>query len=126
MFRGIQLVPPDTKIPFMAMHKVCFAISTVITVGTILLLIFKGLNLGIDFRGGILLEVRLPQAADLSEMRSTLGGLGLGEDQVGLTRVGARAPFARQVQRQRHAGGRGLLGTFVVVGELQVGVVKGA
>jgi preprotein translocase subunit SecF len=98
MFRGITLVPPDTKIPFMAMHKVCFAISTAITVGTILLLIFKGLNLGIDFRGGILLEARLQQAADLSAMRSTLGGLGLGE--VGLQAFGAENDVLIRLEQQ--------------------------
>ncbi len=62
----------------------------------------------------------------LCKPAATQGRFGLGENQVGLTRVGARAPFARQVQRQRHAGGRGLFGAFVVVGQFQIGVVQGA
>ena len=62
----------------------------------------------------------------LRKPAATQGGFGFGEDQVGLSRVRARTPLTRQVQRQRHAGGRGLLGAFVVVGHLQVGVVQGA
>jgi len=98
MFRGITLVAPNTKIPFMAMHKVNLAISACIIVGTVLLLIFKGLNLGIDFKGGILLEVRMPQAADLQAMRSTLGGLGLGE--VGLQTFGTDREVLIRLEKQ--------------------------
>lgn len=98
MFRGITLVPPNTKIPFMAMHRINLAISGLIIIGTVLLLIFKGLNLGIDFKGGILLEVRMPQAADLQEMRSTLGGLGLGE--VGLQTFGSDREVLIRLEKQ--------------------------
>lgn len=101
MFRGITLVPPNTKIPFMAMHKVSLAISGCIIIGTILLLIFKGLNLGIDFKGGVLLEIRMPETADLQSMRSTLGGLGLGE--VGLQTFGSDREVLIRLEKQ--AGG---------------------
>lgn len=101
MFRGFTLVPPDTKIPFMAMHKINLAISATIIVGTVLLLIFKGLNLGIDFKGGVLLEVRMPEAADLQAMRSTLGGLDLGE--VGLQTFGSDREVLIRLEKQ--AGG---------------------
>lgn len=98
MFRGITLVPPNTKIPFMAMHKFTLAISGCIIVGTILLLIFKGLNLGIDFKGGILLEVRMPGPADLQAMRSTLGNLDLGE--VGLQTFGSDREVLIRLEKQ--------------------------
>ncbi len=101
MFRGLKLVPPDTKIPFMALHKVTFAISAVMIIGSILLLVFKGLNLGIDFKGGILLDVRMPQAADLPSMRSALGELGLGE--VGLQTFGSDREVLIRLEKQ--AGG---------------------
>ena len=48
-------------------------------VGTIVLVPTSGLNLGIDFKGGVLLEVRTQGPADLALMRSTLGELDLGE-----------------------------------------------
>ena len=79
MFRGLRVVPPDTKIRFMAMHKVNFAISALMIVGSILLFAINGLNYGIDFKGGILLEARTDGPADLSVMRGKLDSLGLGE-----------------------------------------------
>lgn len=98
MFRGITLVPPNTKIPFMAVHKISLAVSGLIMVGTVLLLIFKGLNLGIDFKGGILLEVGMPETADLQAMRSTLGALDLGE--VGLQTFGSDREVLIRLEKQ--------------------------
>ena len=49
----------------------------------IVLFFTHGLNFGIDFKGGTLMEVQAKSgAADLAQMRATLGGLGLGEVQL--------------------------------------------
>ena len=58
--RGLQIIPPDTKIPFMRWRNAYLIFSTILFAGSILLVIFKGLNYGIDFAGGILLDVRMP------------------------------------------------------------------
>lgn len=79
MFRGLRVVPPDTKIPFMSMHKINFAVSVLMVLGSIVLFVVNGLNYGIDFKGGILLEAHTEQAADLAVMRGKLDALGLGE-----------------------------------------------
>jgi preprotein translocase SecF subunit len=86
MWKPIHLVPPNTRIDFMRWHKLAFVIAVIMTVGSIGLIAFKGLNFGIDFAGGILMEVRAPEQPDLGEMRERLGGLGLGE--VSLQAVG--------------------------------------
>jgi len=97
--RSFRLIPSDTSIPFMRFRKVGYAISAVLVLASLVLLPTKGLNLGIDFRGGTLIEVRMPgAAADLGAMRATLGGLGLGE--VALQEFGAPDDVLIRIERQ--------------------------
>jgi len=79
MYRGLHLIPHDTRIDFMRYHKVTFALSMIMVVGSILLIAFKGLNFGVDFAGGILMEVTAPEPPDLGSLRSELSKLALGE-----------------------------------------------
>ena len=78
MFK-IRLVPAKTTIGFMRWHRTAFAGSAAAAVLSIALFAFVGLNFGIDFRGGILIEARTPGVADLATMRRSLSDLGLGE-----------------------------------------------
>ena len=80
--RLISLVPVGTKIDFMQFRRWAGIASIFLCVASLGLFLFKGLNYGIDFRGGILLEIRTEGPADLSALRSNLGGLGLGEVQL--------------------------------------------
>ncbi|MGB0085480.1 MAG: protein translocase subunit SecF [Rhodomicrobiaceae bacterium] len=81
--KPIEFVPRGTRIPFVSYFKFCFTLSIVLNIATIILLATVGLNFGIDFRGGTLIEIRTTQGpADLASLRSTLGGLGLGDVQI--------------------------------------------
>jgi len=64
------------SIDFMGKRKVAYAISVVLIVGSFLLLGFRGLNLGIDFTGGVVLEVNYPQAVDIDRARKALADAG--------------------------------------------------
>lgn len=77
--RLLKLVPDDIDIRFMSFRKVFLTISALAVAMSLALVFVKGMNFGIDFQGGILIEVRMPQAANLSQMRGQLGALGLGE-----------------------------------------------
>jgi preprotein translocase subunit SecF len=96
--RGLQIIPYNTKIDFVGMRKIAYALSLVIIVGSFIALFTKGLNLGIDFRGGFLLEIRTKQEANLAEMRDKLGQLEMGE--VKLQEFGTKHDLMIRLQRQ--------------------------
>ena len=60
------------KIDFMAQRKTGLWVSAIVTIASILLVAFRGLNFGIDFTGGVLVEVHYPQAVQLDAVRADL------------------------------------------------------
>lgn len=64
---------------FVSQRWVAFVITFLMIVGSIALFATKGLNYGIDFTGGVMMEVRVPQAPDLAKMRGKLDELELGQ-----------------------------------------------
>ncbi|ROH91671.1 protein translocase subunit SecF [Stagnimonas aquatica] len=60
------------NINFMAQRKTGLWVSSFLTVAAILLVAFRGLNFGIDFTGGVLVEVHYPQAVELDSVRADL------------------------------------------------------
>lgn len=75
----LRLVPKATKIDFLGLRKPAYLLSALLIVVSIGLFSINGLNRGIDFEGGILLEVGTEQPADIGLFRSAVSGLGLGE-----------------------------------------------
>lgn len=75
----LQLFPHETRINFIGMRWFGFGVSLLFTLISFGFMWQHGLNWGIDFTGGVLMEVRLEQAADLGSMREALDGKGLGE-----------------------------------------------
>ena len=76
----LKLVPSDTSIDFLRHRRVAVIFSLVLVLSSIGLFLSKGLNLGIDFRGGILIEARNTTGpADISGLRGNLDTLGLGD-----------------------------------------------
>ena len=94
----LKLVPDKTDFKFVRLRKIAFGASAALALLSVVLFFAPGLNFGIDFRGGILIDVKTPVAADLAEMRSTLNGLGLGE--VALQEFGAEDNVLIRVERQ--------------------------
>jgi len=66
----------------MQFRRISFPISALLSIVAIVLFFHPGLNLGIDFRGGTLMEIQTKAPADIAQMRTTLGGLGIGEVQL--------------------------------------------
>ena len=81
--RLLRIVPDDTKFYFMRFRRISFPVSAMLSIAAILLYFFHGLNFGIDFIGGTLMEVQTKAGpADLAKMRATIGSLQLGEFQL--------------------------------------------
>ena len=79
MFRPLITIRHIPNIDFMGLHKLGFAISALLTLLSIGLFFGVGLNYGIDFSGGVLIEVRTQGPADLAGMREKLNALDVGE-----------------------------------------------
>jgi preprotein translocase subunit SecF len=93
-----RFLPENPRVPFMRFRAFGYMVSVFGIVASILLVAFQGLNFGIDFRGGILMEVGTPGPADLAAKRQLLGGLDLGDVQ--LQEFGDENTVLIRVQRQ--------------------------
>ena len=94
-----KIVPETTAFDFQGKNKIAAIFSACLLVGAIGVFLAQGLNLGIDFRGGILLEARTAeQQADIPALRRDLGQLQLGE--VSIQSFGGPQDVLIRVQRQ--------------------------
>lgn len=78
----LRLVPDNTKFRFMWLRKFSFPLSMILTVGSLVLFFTVGLNFGIDFKGGTILEMQTHGTANIGEIRGELSKLRLGDVQV--------------------------------------------
>ena len=80
---SLRIVPDDTHFDFTRFRRISFPISALLSILAITLFFTHGLNFGIDFKGGTLLEVQAKSGtADIASMRATLSNLGLGDVQL--------------------------------------------
>ena len=83
IMRPIKIIKLGTRINFLSKTKLFVSLSLIFIISSIFLLFARGLNFGIDFNGGTLIEVqKISGNADVSEMRSRLGQLDLGNIQL--------------------------------------------
>jgi preprotein translocase subunit SecD/preprotein translocase subunit SecF len=82
----LRIMPDGTKIKFMRGRYLGLLTSAILSTASIILYFYPGLNYGIDFRGGLVMEVRTPGPADFEKIRAGLATQGLAE--AGLQRFG--------------------------------------
>ena len=93
-----NLIPKETNIPFIKLHKSGYFFSTIIVIASIFFFLFKGLNYGIDFKGGILVEIGTENSVKIEELRLITGNLALGDVQI--QKFGTKNNFLIRVEER--------------------------
>ena len=99
LFPRLRLVPDGTQIQFMKGRYAGLILSAVLSLLSVVLYFAPGLNYGIDFKGGIVIEARAPGPVEFSTLRPALSALNLG--QVGLQQFGSPQDVLIRLERQR-------------------------
>ena len=94
----IQLIPPNTKIDFFGHRFYAVFASIIIIGGSLTCLTVKGLNFGIDFSGGTVMEIQAPVDPDLAHLRTELNALEIGE--VSLQEFGGKRDLMIRLPQQ--------------------------
>jgi len=76
---SLKLFSHRTKFDFAGLRYLAYGLALLVASSSFIFMLFKGINLGIDFKGGLLIEVRTNQNVELSDLRKTLKTLNLGE-----------------------------------------------
>ena len=95
----LRIFKSGTNIKFMKIKKLTLIISSILFFLSLALIFFKGLNLGIDFTGGSLIEARFKENIDLSNLRIQMNKLNLGEIQ--LQTIGSENDIVIRVQEKK-------------------------
>ncbi|MDG2535366.1 protein translocase subunit SecF [Sphingomonas sp. HITSZ_GF] len=77
--RLLKIIPDNTNIGFVRVRHIAFAITMLLTIGAVALVGIHGLNMGVDFVGGVSIEEKFPGEPKLDEIRSTVNHLGFGD-----------------------------------------------
>jgi preprotein translocase subunit SecF len=97
--RLLKLIPDNTNIGFVRIRHIAFIVTALLTVAALALLFTRGLNLGVDFKGGVAIQEQFQTPPKLDEVRATVSQLDLGEPTLQQTndtsKVTIRVPIDR-------------------------------
>ncbi len=100
--KKLRLIPDDTNYSFMWLRRMTFPFSATLSVLALLLFSTFGLNYGVDFRGGSIIEIQSRSGpASISDIRTTLSRLSLGDVQV--QQFGGPTDMLVRIEQQRGA-----------------------
>ena len=98
--RLLKIVPDNTNIDFVRLRRVAFALTLALSLLAIALTAVRGLNLGVDFIGGLMIEEKFATAPNLDQVRQVVDAQGVGEAALqnvgGKNSVSIRLPVQKQ------------------------------
>ena len=97
----LKLVPDNTNIDFMRWRNLALVLSILATVASLVLVVVRGLNLGVDFVGGQMIRTTFAQPIEVDQLRSRVGALNLGD--ASIQEFGG--PTSYQIRLPRPEGG---------------------
>jgi preprotein translocase subunit SecF len=118
----MRLLSRKTHIDFMSHRKMAFVISAFLMLLSIVSLATRGLNFGLDFTGGMLIEVSYPAAPQISDVRAKLAAAGL--DDAVVQTFGTATDIVVRIPPRNEAESDAELST-IVLDALQTGVEGG-
>jgi preprotein translocase subunit SecF len=78
----LRFIPETTTVDFVGWRYYAFAVDGLLLLVTVVSILWHGFNMGIDFTGGVLLEVKSPHVIDIGAMRGQVDSLGFGDSQI--------------------------------------------
>jgi len=96
--RPLRLVPDNTHIRFMNGRFAGLIVSAVLSTLSLVLFFYPGLNYGIDFRGGTVIELRVPSGTDERALRTVFDGLPYGAPMI--QQFGSPSDFLVRLDQQ--------------------------
>ncbi len=77
--RLLKIVPDHTNIDFVSLRGIAFAITMLLSLAAIGVTFARGLNYGVDFVGGLMIEEKFATPPDQDKVRSLIDSLGVGQ-----------------------------------------------
>lgn len=114
----------EYRFRFLRFRFLSYALSIFLVIGSVVLLLTRGLNLGLDFTGGKVLEVRFEKKPSIGELREALRKAGIGSSLVQETKEGTYIiKFREREETSRVRDSLHSLGRFELVREERIGGV---
>ena len=78
----MELIKPGSKIPFTSYRKLAVILSTIVNLAVLVMLFIKGPNLGVDFAGGTVVQLKFQQQVSIPDIRRALESINLGGSEI--------------------------------------------
>jgi preprotein translocase subunit SecF len=78
----MELIKPGSKIPFTRYRKIAVILSTIANLAVLVMLFIKGPNLGVDFAGGTVVQLKFQQQVSIPDIRRALESVNLGGSEI--------------------------------------------